>query len=66
MHLQGGAAGADDIGRISGLILAALAVETILQGIRASFSLPLSCIRGFRLQVLGVGMRAEELGAKEG
>jgi len=28
------------ISRISGLILAALAVETILQGIRTSFSLP--------------------------
>ena len=35
-----GAAGADVISRISGLILAALAVETILQAIRASFSLP--------------------------
>jgi small neutral amino acid transporter SnatA (MarC family) len=28
------------ISRISGLILAALAVETVLQGIRASFSIP--------------------------
>ncbi|HKH12866.1 MAG TPA: MarC family protein [Rubrobacter sp.] len=39
-----GTTGADVIGRISGLILAALAVETILQGIlqgvRASFALP--------------------------
>jgi hypothetical protein len=31
--------GTDVISRISGLILAALAVETILQGFRASFTL---------------------------